>query len=57
MTREVVDRILSERGLTNLRFYDGLAHQGLFGLPRHLRTELDNSTLIIEDNHPIFTYH
>ena len=57
MSREVVDRVLAERGLTDLRFYDGLAHQGIFGLPRHIRAGLDSANLIIEDNHPIFTYH
>jgi spermidine synthase len=57
MTKDVVDRILTERNLTDLRFYDGLAHQGLFGIPRHIREELDRSSLIIEDNHPIFAYH
>jgi spermidine synthase len=57
MTKESVDRILGERGLSALRFYDGLAHQGLFGIPRHIREELDLSSLIIEDNHPIFAYH
>ncbi|MEC4683782.1 MAG: polyamine aminopropyltransferase [Nitrospirota bacterium] len=57
MTRDAVDRILTERNLTDLRFYDGLAHQGLFGIPRHIREELDRSSIIIEDNHPIFAYH
>lgn len=57
LNRDTVDRILDERGLSGLSFYDGLAHQGLFGLPRHVRMELDRSTLVIEDNHPIYAYH
>jgi len=52
-----VDRRIAARSLTNLRFYDGLTHQGIFSLPRHLRDELSRSGKLITDNEPLYIYH
>ena len=52
---EVDDRI-SARQLNNLRFYDGLTHQGMFSLPKHLRGELSKPARLITDNQPLYIY-
>jgi len=52
---EVDDRI-SARALTGLKFYDGLTHQGMFSLPKHLRVELSKQTSLITDNEPLYIY-
>jgi spermidine synthase len=51
---EVDDRI-SERSL-NLRFYDGLTHQAMFSLPKHLRNELARPGRLITDDSPLYMY-
>lgn len=51
-----VDRRISDRSLTGLRFYDGLSHQGIFSLPKYLRTELAQPTRLITDNQPLYLY-
>ena len=53
---EIDNRILS-RSLTRLRFYDGLTHQGMFSLPKHLRDELSRSGRLITDKEPFHIYH
>ena len=52
---EIDDRI-SARQLRGLRFYDGLTHQGMFSLPKHLRDELSKQTRLITDNQPLYIY-
>jgi spermidine synthase len=39
-----------------LRYYDGITHQAVFLLPKHIRMRLASETRIIEDNHPFFTW-
>lgn len=56
-TSHDVDEMISKRIKGELRFYDGIAHIGLFHLPKHIRTALEAETRIIEDNAPLFTYH
>ena len=51
-----VDSRISARSLTHLKFYDGLTHQGIFSLPKHLRTEIFRQTRIITDNEPLYIY-
>jgi len=48
-----IDSRISARGLS-LRFYDGLTHQGVFSLPKHLRAGLAKETKIITDNEPLY---
>ncbi len=51
-----IDNRLSARQLKGLRFYDGLTHQGMFFLPKHLRDELSKSARLITDNQPLYIY-
>jgi len=51
-----VDRRISARKLTYLRFYDGLTHQGLFSLPKYLRDELAKPARLITDDQPLYIY-
>ncbi len=51
-----VDNRISERSLTNLKFYDGITHQGIFSLPKHLRSELSRQQRLITDDKPIYIY-
>jgi spermidine synthase len=37
-----------------LRFYDGIAHQGLFFLPKYLREELQKEKRVITEQEPLF---
>ncbi len=52
---EVDDRI-SARLLSGLKFYDGLTHQGIFSLPKHLRGELFKPARLITDKEPLYIY-
>jgi len=52
-----VDSRISARALTCLKFYDGLTHQGIFSLPKHLREELSKPARIITDKNPLYIYH
>jgi spermidine synthase len=49
-----VDRRISARLPGRLRFYDGLTHQGMFSLPKHLRQKLSKSKRVITDKKPLF---
>jgi spermidine synthase len=51
-----VDSRISTRLLRGLKFYDGLTHQGMFSLPRHLRDELSKPARLITDNEPLYIY-
>ena len=51
---EEVNRRLAGRVGDKLRFYDGLTHQGLFGLPKYLRNAIDAQANIIRDEAPLF---
>ncbi len=51
-----VDSRISARAVKGLRFYDGLSHQGMFSLPRYIRTELSQQTRLITDGNPIYIY-
>lgn len=54
LTEKEVDRRLQERGVADLRFYDGYLHNGLFKLPKNLREALAQQLDIIEDDKPVF---
>ena len=51
-----IDGRISARLLKPLKFYDGLTHQGIFSLPKHLRDELSKQTRLITDNQPLYIY-
>jgi len=51
-----VDSLISSRINKPLRFYDGLAHQGLFSLPKNLREAIDSEKTVITTEQPFFIY-
>jgi spermidine synthase len=51
-----IDSILKEKGIANLRFYDGLTHQALFSLTKDIRLLRSQDKRIIEDNNPLFSF-
>ena len=51
-----IERRLSSRLSRALRFYDGLAHQGIFSLPKYLREQIAGEKRVITRNKPFFTY-
>jgi len=51
-----IDNRISARQLKGLKFYDGLTHQGMFSLPKHLRDELSRQARLITDNQPLYIY-
>ncbi len=54
LSSEEIDRRILSRCRRSLRFYDGLTHQGLFCLPKHIREELGQEKRVITENQPIF---
>ena len=51
---EEVDRRISNRVTKSLNFYDGQTHQGLFFIPKYLRSELEREKKIITKDSPVF---
>jgi spermidine synthase len=49
-----IDSCITSRITKKLNFYDGLTHQGMFSLPKHLREEIGQERRIITDENPIF---
>ncbi len=56
MSTEEIDNRLLSRGITDLKLYDGLTHQCMFSVPKHLRAELESQTRLITDDQPLYTY-
>jgi spermidine synthase len=53
---EEVDSRISTRISKSLKSYDGLTHQAMFIIPKHIRQELADSKRIITDEQPISAY-
>jgi spermidine synthase len=53
ITKEDIDRRISERIKGELKFYDGITHQALFSLPKYVRTALAQQTHVNKDNQPL----
>jgi len=51
--QEIEERI-SHRLSGSLQFYDGLSHQNIFSLPKHLRQLMAEKNNIITDRNPLF---
>ncbi|HAA37379.1 MAG TPA: spermidine synthase [Firmicutes bacterium] len=51
-----IDQRLQERGITNLKFYDGETHRAMFAIPKDIRTAIANEKRIIADDRPLITY-
>ncbi len=49
-----VDGLISERLGRDLEFYDGESHQGMFNLPKFLRSSVAAETRINRDDAPVF---
>jgi spermidine synthase len=56
LTPEEIDARISTRISKELKSYDGLTHQAMFTLPKHIRQQLAASKRIITDKEPISTY-
>ena len=56
LTVDEIDSRIAVRALKHLKFYDGLTHQGMFSLPKHLRNELAKPGKLITDNEPLYMY-
>jgi spermidine synthase len=54
---DAVDRLITQRIGSELRYYDGPTHQMTFLHPKYLRQRLQEEKRIIEDNHPLYTLH
>jgi len=39
-----------------LRFYDGLAHQGMFGLPKYIRKDIEKETRVLTETQQYYIY-
>lgn len=50
-----IDKLIAARRLKNLRFYDGVTHQGMFALPRFLRKDLCQRRQVITDRKALHT--
>ncbi|UCD10144.1 MAG: polyamine aminopropyltransferase [Dehalococcoidales bacterium] len=56
MSSKEIDARLMGRGVTGLKLYDGITHQNMFALPKHLRKVLESQTRLITDDQPLYTY-
>lgn len=51
-----VDRQIDDRVTGALRFYDGIARRGIFGLPKSARKQLAEETRVMTAATPVFMY-
>ncbi|DAZ98408.1 TPA: hypothetical protein N0F65_000122 [Lagenidium giganteum] len=58
LQRSIADTnaIVESRLTSKLKFYDGISHLGLFGVPKPIRDALDAETRIITVDNPVFMY-
>jgi len=56
LTPEEVDSRVSVRISKKLKSYDGLTHQAIFTIPKHIRHQLATTKKIINDKEPISAY-
>jgi spermidine synthase len=56
LTPDEIDNRISTRMSKKPKSYDGLTHQAMFTLPKHIRWQLTASTRIITDEQPISAY-
>jgi spermidine synthase len=56
LTPQEIDARISTRILKNLKSYDGLTHQAMFTVPKHIRKQLAASKRIITDKQLISAY-
>ncbi len=51
-----VNKILEERDIANLKFYDGETHMSMFAIPKDIRSFRNKYSTIIEDSKPLIIY-
>jgi spermidine synthase len=56
LSPDEVDKRLAASSLDGLKLYDGLAHQGMFSLPRYIRDAMASQHTIITDKEPLYLY-
>jgi len=56
LTPEEINARISTRVSKKLKSYDGLTHQSIFTIPKHIRRKLATSRRIITDKQPISAY-
>ena len=56
LTPEEIDTRISTKISKKLKSYDGLTHQAMFTIPKHIRQQLAASKRIITDKQPISAY-
>lgn len=56
LTPEEIDLKISTRISKELKSYDGLTHQSMFTIPKHLRLKLSETRKVITDKEPISIY-
>ncbi len=54
MSPQDVDRRIAERVTGELRYYDGITHQGMFSVPKYLRRAVADESRIITREDPLF---
>lgn len=50
---EAIDRVLKDRGVGELKYYDGVTHEGLFFIPKYMRDGFARIQEIIKDDKPL----
>jgi spermidine synthase len=53
---DTVDKLIEDRIIGELKFYDGVAHRGIFSLGKHVRKALAEETRIITKDDPVFVF-
>jgi spermidine synthase len=56
LTPAEIDERIGERGLKDLKFYDGMTHRRMFSLPRYVREALKTQKRTITDKEPLYLY-
>jgi spermidine synthase len=56
LTPKEIDARISTRISKKLKSYDGLTHQAMFTIPKHIRQQLAAGKRIITDKQPISAY-
>lgn len=56
LTPDEVEPKISTRISSELKFYDGLTHQAMFTIPKHIRLRLSRAKKVITDKEPISIY-
>ena len=54
LTADEIDRRIADRITGELRSYDGIAHRGMFAVPKFLREAVHAETRVITQEEPLF---